>query len=162
MWERVKGGFPEQRGLGMESVVGGECMKQPGYLKSMVFWSCFYGHTALFVQTSPMLCSPLVQTRHGHDQSAISWKANTFEVPWRHWKVPAQKQDSKAKRDQYGFCALIIGEVQLWKKKGLISWELSLWSLGVLMDLMIQWNQAAYKFLDVVFVKWWFCPDWKK
>ena len=106
----------------------------------------------IFYELGLCCFSPLVQTRHGHAQSAISWKENTFEVAFRQWKVPAPSHGSKLKRDHFGFCALIL-EVYLWKKQWWISWAKSQWSWCEFTDLMIHLNQESPKTLIVVFVK---------
>lgn len=84
--------FLSKKALGMESIYGGECMRKPQCLKSLVFWSLFDDHSALFVRTSPVIFSLLVPTMHGQAQSVVSWKEMTFEVPFMHWKIPALNQ----------------------------------------------------------------------
>ena len=103
--------FLSKEAFGMGFVYRGECTKQPSCLQSNFFLDLFNGHSALFLQTSPVFCSPLVQTSHDHDQSADSINENKFEVYIRQWKVPAPKQGSEAKRDDFVFCVLIIREV---------------------------------------------------
>jgi len=79
--------FLSQEALGMESLFRGECMKHLHCLQSLVFWFCLDGHSALFVQTSLVLFSLLVQTRHGHAQTTVSWMENLFEVLFRNCRV---------------------------------------------------------------------------
>ena len=55
MWERGKGGFPEQRGIAVECIYWGEYTKQPGCFQTIVFWSFCDGHSALFVWKSHVL-----------------------------------------------------------------------------------------------------------
>ena len=102
--------FLSKGALGMVSVYGYESMKQPNCLQALVL-EYIDSHSALFVWTSPVLFSPPVQTRHCHAQSSVSWKENTFEVSFRHWKLCAPNNESESTRDRFGFCALIIGEV---------------------------------------------------
>ena len=63
--------FLSKEALGMWSVVRDECMEQPGAC-NLLFLELFLMASALFVQSRPVLFSLLVQTRHGHAQSAIS------------------------------------------------------------------------------------------
>ena len=62
MWERAKHGFPEQRGIG-DGVYTGRWMYEANpLLASFVFWSMYDGPSVLFVWTSLILFSLLVQT----------------------------------------------------------------------------------------------------
>ena len=57
-WKEARVAFLSKEVLGMESVYGSECTKQPRCLQSFVFWRLFNGHSALFVWTSPVLLFP--------------------------------------------------------------------------------------------------------
>ena len=97
----------------MEYIDRAECMEQPCCLQSLVSLSCFDGHSALFVQSSPVLCSPLVQTRHCHEYCAVPRKGNTYEVPFKHWNNPVPNLGTKTNSVLLGFCALCRGEIEL-------------------------------------------------
>ena len=91
--------FLSKEALEMESVYRGECIEQPRCLPSLVFWSCFDGRSAVFVQTSPVLFSTLVQTRHGHAQSAISCHALVVELAMCCLSSRWKRRNSHAKSD---------------------------------------------------------------
>lgn len=101
----------------MEYIDGAECMEQLFCFPSLVFSSCFDGHSALFIKSSPVLCSPIVQRRHGHAHCDISRKGNTFQMAFRHWKVSAPNLGEKSNRVPFGSYALSRGEFELWQSK---------------------------------------------
>ena len=148
--------FLSKEDLGMVSVYWSECAKQKWSFQYLVFWSLCDEHSTWLYK--PALCcfSTPVQARHGQAQSAISWKENMFEVPFRQWKVPEPNQCSKTKLEAICVCAILIGEVLLWKKQGLISWAMSYWGWCVFTDLLIQLKKEAVNLLFLLFVKWLF------
>ena len=85
----------------------------------------------------PAMCSfsLLVQRRHCHSQSDVSWKEDMFGLPIKQCKLRAPNESSERKRQDIVLFAIIVGQFYVGNMQRLISWAKMLWGLCIFTDL---------------------------
>ena len=157
MRQRGKGGFPEPRGIVNVVCIGRWMYKANTFLEISCFPDFLWWPFFLVCTISPVLFSPAVHTGHGHAQSAISWKGNTFK--WlsgngnslHQTRAPSKEGTLWFLWPKYRSLAVQKTTFDFLSKVTIV--------LGAFMDLMIQWNHENSKLWFEVFVKWHLCPD---
>ena len=154
------GAFLSKVALEMESVYIGEYMKKPWCLQPIVFWVFLCVRKILpFLFEIPMCWfSPLVQPRHCHAQSAISWKGTRLKV--LHAKeCPCTKPGLWGKKGQlWILCPKYRWNLAVQKARVnfLIIVTMGLVWVQVFDDTVERGNSQIL--VCVFFVKWCFCP----
>jgi len=154
------GAFLSKVALEMESVYIGEYMKKPWCLQPIVFWVFLCVRKILpFLFEIPMCWfSLLVQPRHCHAQSAISWKGTRLKV-LQAKECPCTKPGLWGKKGQlWILCPKYRWNLAVQKARVnfLIIVTMGLVWVQVFDDTVERGNSQIL--VCVFFVKWCFCP----
>ena len=90
---------------------------------------------------------PIMKIKTSHAKSNYSSKEYTFSVSFKQWKLPAPNQCSERKRQVIDLFAIMIGEVDVGKRQGWLSWAKNNWGWCLYTEENILSNHDASNLL---------------